>query len=71
MSGYYHRPDANAETLRDGWLHSGDLGYLDRQGRLHITGRKKDVIVLASGKNIYPEDIEASTSDPRSSRRSA
>lgn len=59
MAGYYNRPDANAETLRDGWLHSGDLGYLDRDGRLHITGRKKEVIVLASGKNIYPEEIEA------------
>ena len=59
MAGYYNRPDATAETLRDGWLHTGDLGYLDRSGRLHITGRKKEVIVLASGKNIYPEEIEA------------
>jgi len=59
MTGYYNRPDANAATLRDGWLHTGDLGYLDRRGRLHITGRMKDVIVLASGKNIYPEEIEA------------
>jgi long-chain acyl-CoA synthetase len=58
MAGYHNRPDANAVTLRDGWLYSGDLGYLDSHGRLHITGRRKDVIVLASGKNIYPEEIE-------------
>jgi long-chain acyl-CoA synthetase len=59
MKGYYNRPDATAEVLRDGWLHTGDLGYLDPRGRLFITGRKKEVIVLSSGKNIYPEEIEA------------
>lgn len=59
MAGYYRRPDANAVTLRDGWLHTGDLGFLDAKGRLHITGRSKEVIVLASGKNIHPEEIEA------------
>lgn len=59
MPGYYRRPDANAVTLRDGWLHTGDLGFLDAKGRLHITGRSKEVIVLASGKNIHPEEIEA------------
>jgi long-chain acyl-CoA synthetase len=58
MAGYHNRPDANAVTLMDGWLYSGDLGFLDARGRLHITGRRKDVIVLASGKNIYPEEIE-------------
>ncbi|MEZ5415717.1 MAG: AMP-binding protein [Vicinamibacterales bacterium] len=59
MQGYYNRPDANAEVFRDGWFLTGDLGRLDGQGRLTITGRKKEVIVLASGKNIYPEEIEA------------
>jgi long-chain acyl-CoA synthetase len=58
MQGYYNRPDANAATLCDGWLHTGDLGYLDARGRLFITGRKKEIIVLSSGKNIYPEEIE-------------
>ena len=59
MKGYFNRPDATAEVLRDGWLYSGDLGYIDKFGDLHITGRKKDVIVLSSGKNIYPEEIES------------
>jgi long-chain acyl-CoA synthetase len=59
MQGYYQRPDATAEVMRDGWFLTGDLGRLDAAGRLTITGRKKEVIVLASGKNIYPEEIEA------------
>jgi long-chain acyl-CoA synthetase len=59
MAGYWNRPEATAAVLRDGWLHTGDLGRLDSQGRLTITGRSKDVIVLSSGKNIYPEEIEA------------
>src|SRR5262249_41591310 len=59
MKGYYKRPDATAEAIRDGWLLSGDLGYLDQRGNLFITGRKKEIIVLSSGKNIYPEEIEA------------
>lgn len=59
MKGYYNRPDATAEILKNGWLHTGDLGYTDHDGNLFITGRQKDVIVLSSGKNIYPEEIEA------------
>ena len=58
MLGYYKNPQATAEALKDGWLHTGDLGYIDRRGYLRITGRRKDVIVLSSGKNIYPEEIE-------------
>ena len=59
MQGYYNRPEATAEVLKDGWFYSGDLGRMDDQGRITITGRKKEMIVLASGKNIYPEEIEA------------
>ena len=59
MKGYYNRVDATAETIRDGWLYSGDLGYQDERGNLFITGRKKEIIVLSSGKNIYPEELEA------------
>jgi long-chain acyl-CoA synthetase len=58
MKGYYNRPDATAEAIRDGWLMTGDLGSLDDRGNLFITGRKKEIIVLSSGKNIYPEEIE-------------
>lgn len=59
MKGYYNRPDATAEVLKDGWLYTGDLGYLDSENNLFITGRKKEVIVLSNGKNIYPEEIES------------
>lgn len=59
MQGYYNRPDATAEVMQDGWLLTGDLGQIDGEGRITITGRKKEMIVLASGKNIYPEEIEA------------
>ena len=59
MAGYYNRPDATATILRDGWLRTGDLGYLDAHGNIFITGRKKEIIVLSSGKNIYPEEIES------------
>lgn len=58
MKGYYNRPEATAEVLADGWLHTGDLGYLDPDGSLFIAGRKKEMIVLSSGKNIFPEEIE-------------
>ncbi len=59
MQGYYKRHDATAEIIdADGWLHSGDLGYMDEQGHVFITGRKKEMIVLSNGKNINPEELE-------------
>jgi long-chain acyl-CoA synthetase len=58
MRGYYQLPEATAQVMRDGWFLSGDLGYLTTNGYLVITGRAKEVIVLSSGKNIYPEEIE-------------
>ncbi len=58
MKGYYKNPKATEEVLRDGWFYSGDLGYLDNDGYLFITGRSKEVIVLSSGKNIYPDEAE-------------
>jgi long-chain acyl-CoA synthetase len=59
MKGYWNRPDATSAVLRDGWFLTGDLGYFDSHGHLFLTGRKKEVIVLSNGKNVYPEEIEA------------
>ena len=58
MAGYWNKPDATAAVMRDGWFYTGDLGQLDAAGRLTITGRSKEIIVLQSGKNIYPDEIE-------------
>ncbi len=58
MKGYYKNISATKEVLRDGWFKTGDIGHIDRDGYLFITGRSKEVIVLGSGKNIYPEDVE-------------
>jgi len=57
MQGYYRDPDATRQALRDGWLHTGDLGFLDAEGYLYITGRIKDVIIVA-GENVAPADLE-------------
>ncbi len=58
MLGYYKQPEKTAEVLRDGWFYTGDYGYITSNDQLVITGRKKNIIVLNSGKNIYPEEIE-------------
>ena len=59
MKGYYNMPEATAEVIdEEGWLHTGDLGFIDPQGWIYLTGRVKNVIVTATGENVYPEEIE-------------
>ena len=57
MKGYWNNPQASAEALRDGWLHTGDVGYLDDDGYLYLTDRKKDMII-SGGSNVYPREVE-------------
>ena len=59
MLGYYNMPEETEKVLKDGWFHTGDLGKIDENGFLYITGRCKSVIVTKNGKNIYPEEIES------------
>jgi len=59
MLGYYENEEATNDVLKNGWFYTGDLGYIDEEGYVFVTGRKKNVIVLKNGKNIYPEELEA------------
>lgn len=58
MLGYYHMPEETEKALRDGFFHTGDLGYLDKDGYIYITGRAKNVIITKNGKNVFPEELE-------------
>ncbi|MGH3266685.1 MAG: class I adenylate-forming enzyme family protein, partial [Trebonia sp.] len=58
MAGYWNKPELTAETLRGGWLHTGDLGYLDEDGYVYVVDRKKDMIV-SGGENVYSSEVEA------------
>ncbi len=58
MLGYLGEPQLTAEVLHDGWFYTGDMGYMDKDGYIFITGRKKDVIVLSNGKNVFPDELE-------------
>lgn len=58
MKGYYKDPEETAKIIEDGWLHTGDLGYVDEDGYFFLTGRKKNVIILSNGENVNPEEVE-------------
>ena len=58
MKGYHSNQEETAKVLKDGWLHTGDLGWKNKEGYFYIVGRKKNVIITGAGKNVYPEEVE-------------
>ena len=62
MKGYYKKPELTAQAIRDGWFYTGDYGYINEKDEIVLTGRKKNIIVLNNGKNVYPEEIELTVS---------
>ena len=68
FQGYYEQPEKTAETLIDGWLHTGDIGEIDDEGYLRIVDRKKELIITSGGKNISPANLEAVAQDDPADR---
>ena len=65
MLGYYKMPEETEQALQDGWLKTGDLGYVDEEGFVYLTGRKKNLIITRNGENVSPEEIENKLSEAR------